>query len=300
MINEMQSTESAKLYRSRLEEWRTDPMAIDFGAIIICRHGEATMCIDFKNWQLHVDAVIIIFPGEVLILQDVSDDFEVEMLSYDPAMLREASLQLERTVYSSLRADRCRRDRPVVTAIIDNMFALLKVYFSQQDCTCLDQLVLYQLKAFFTGFYDWIVRNRSESQSETGSRRVRELFNEFMETLEHDYRRYHDVAYYADRLNVTPKYLSMVVRRITGHTAKAIIDQYVVMQLKLSLRSTNSSVKQLAWDYQFSDASFFCRYFKQHTRLTPQQYRKSLELSGKKNDYLLLNISVLSLGHEIN
>ena len=162
------------------------------------------------------------------------------------------------------------------------MFALLKVYFTQQDCTCLDQLVLYQLKAFFTGFYDWIVRNRAERPPETGSRRTRELFSDFMEALERDYRQYRDVAYYAHRLSVTPKYLNIIVQRVTGHTAKAIIDQYVVMQLKLSLRSTNYSVKQLTWDYQFSDTSFFCRYFKQHTGLTPQQYRQSQAVAVEK------------------
>ena len=142
--------------------------------------------------------------------------------------------------------------------------------------------MLYQLKAFFTGFYDWIVRNRAERPPETGSRRTRELFSDFMEALERDYRQYRDVAYYAHRLSVTPKYLNIIVQRITGHTAKAIIDQYVVMQLKLSLRSTNFSVKQLAWDYQFSDTSFFCRYFKQHTGLTPQQYRQSQAVAVEK------------------
>ena len=282
MINEMKATEKAQLYTSPLEEWRVEPQVVDFGAIIICRRGVASMRIDFKDWELHEGAVITIFPGEALILQQVSEDFMVEMLRYDAAMLREASLQLEHTVYSSLRADRCRKDRPVVTAIIDNMFALLKVYFTQQDCTCLDQLVLYQLKAFFTGFYDWIVRNRAERPPETGSRRTRELFSDFMEALERDYRQYRDVAYYAHRLSVTPKYLNIIVQRVTGHTAKAIIDQYVVMQLKLSLRSTNYSVKQLTWDYQFSDTSFFCRYFKQHTGLTPQQYRQSQAVAVEK------------------
>lgn len=282
MINEMKATEKAQLYTTPLAEWRGEPQVVDFGAIIICRRGVATMRIDFKDWELHEGAVIIIFPGEALILQQVSEDFTVEMLRYDAAMLREASLQLEHTVYSSLRADRCRKDRPVVTAIIDNMFALLKVYFTQQDCTCLDQLVLYQLKAFFTGFYDWIVRSRAERLPETGSRRTRELFSGFMEALERDYRQYRDVAYYAHRLSVTPKYLNIIVQRVTGHTAKAIIDQYVVMQLKLSLRSTNYSVKQLTWDYQFSDTSFFCRYFKQHTGLTPQQYRQSQAVAVEK------------------
>ena len=85
--------------------------------------------------------------------------FQVEMLKYNPSLLREASLQLEQTVYSSLREDRCRQDSPVVTNIINNMFALLKVYFDQSECTCISQLVLCQLKAFFIGFHKYLQRN---------------------------------------------------------------------------------------------------------------------------------------------
>lgn len=271
--SEHNTTARAQLFSTRLSNWRHEPQVVDFGAIVLCRGGSATMRIDFKDWSLHEGAVITLFPDDVMILLDVSDDFEVEMLRYDRDMLREASLQLEHTVYSALRGDRCRKDRPVVTDIIHNMFALLQVYFTQEDCTCLDQLVLYQLKAFFTGFYDWIYRNRDERPPETGSRRTRELFNQFMRTLAEQYRHSRDVAYYAQRLNISPKYLNTIVQRTTHHTAKAIIDQYVVMQLKLLLRTSTDPIKKIAWDYQFSDTSFLCRYFKQHTGQTPQQFR---------------------------
>lgn len=273
--SEILSGEQARLYTTHLTRWRAEPVLINFGAIVLCRKGAATMRIDFKDWSLHQGAVITLFPGDVLLLNDVTPDFEVEMLRYDKAMLREASLQLEQTVYSSLRADRCRKDRPVVTAIIDSMFALLRVYFKQDDCTCLDQLVLYQLKAFFTGFYDWIYRNRSElpSVQQGGSRRAQELFNRFMEAVEEGYRQSRDVVWYARRLSITPKYLNTIVRRITGRTAKTIIDHYTILQLKLQLRTSALSIKQLAWDFHFSDTSFFCRYFKHHTGVTPQQFR---------------------------
>ena len=88
-----------------------------------------------------------------------ANSFQAEILKYNPSLLREASLQLEQTVYSSLREDRCRQDIPVVTNIINGMFALLKVYFDQSECTCISQLVLCQLKAFFIGFHEYFQRN---------------------------------------------------------------------------------------------------------------------------------------------
>lgn len=273
MDRDIFSTDKARLVVSSLNELRNEQGIADYGAIIICRSGAAVMRIDFKTWQLTEGDVITIFPNDVVMIEEATDDFSVEMLRYDPAMLREASLQLERTVYSKLRNDRCRQGQRVVTDIINAMFSLLKIYFDQPECKCLDQLVLYQLKSFFTGFYDHIIRE-GHKESEEATPRINDLFNQFMEILERDYKLSHDVAYYAHQLCITPKYLTTIVKRITGHTPKTIIDHYVVLQLKLQLRHRDIAVKQLAWNFHFSDTSFFCRYFKQHTGSTPQEFRK--------------------------
>ncbi len=264
----------AYLIVSSLKEWRDDTSVLNYGTIMICRKGSATMCVNFKEWQLFEGAVITLFPNDVVILKDVSDDFSVEMLKYDASLLREASLQLEQTVYQSLREDRCRTESTIVTDIINQMFSLLKIYFIQEDCTCLSQLVLLQLKAFFLGFYDYLYRHPADRPEETGSRRTHEIFNEFMMLVEHQYKESRDVNYYADVLHITPKYLNTIVRRVTKNTPKTIIDHYAILQLKLELQTSGKSVKQIAWEYHFSDVSFFCRYFKVHTGVTPQQMRK--------------------------
>lgn len=202
-----------------------------------------------------------------------ANSFQAEILKYNPSLLREASLQLEQTVYSSLREDRCRQDTPVVTNIINGMFGLLKVYFDQSECTCISQLVLCQLKAFFIGFHEYLQRNPQYRPDEVKSYRVRELFNRFMMLLERDYKISRDVNYYAEKMNISSKYLTNIVSQVTGHTPKTIIDQYVILQLKMHLKRTTQSIKEMAWEFHFADVSFFCRYFKKHTGLTPQQIR---------------------------
>ena len=202
-----------------------------------------------------------------------ANSFQAEILKYNPSLLREASLQLEQTVYSSLREDRCRQDTPVVTNIINGMFGLLKVYFDQSECTCISQLVLCQLKAFFIGFHEYLQRNPQYRPDEVKSYRVRELFNRFMMLLEKDYKISRDVNYYAEKMNISSKYLTNIVNQVTGHTPKTIIDQYVILQLKIHLKRTTQSIKEMAWEFHFADVSFFCRYFKKHTGLTPQQIR---------------------------
>ena len=300
-LSELSSYQEASLFRSCLEEWQEGPQVLTYGAILICRKGKARLNVNYKGWELYEGAVITLFPNDVVELKvdgdckspqtengdckspetengdckspQTANSFQVEILKYNPSLLREASLQLEQTVYSSLREDRCRQDTPVVTNIINGMFGLLKVYFDQSECTCISQLVLCQLKAFFIGFHEYLQRNPQYRPDEVKSYRVRELFNRFMMLLERDYKISRDVNYYAEQMNISSKYLTNIVNQVTGHTPKTIIDQYVILQLKLHLKRSTQSIKEMAWEFHFADVSFFCRYFKKHTGLTPQQIR---------------------------
>ncbi len=290
-LSELSSYQEASLFRSGLEEWQEGPQVLTYGAILICRKGKARLNVNYKDWELYEGAVITLFPNDVVELKvdgdckspqtengdckslQTANCFQAEILKYNPSLLREASLQLEQTVYSSLRKDRCRQDTPVVTNIINGMFSLLKVYFDQSECTCISQLVLCQLKAFFIGFHEYLQRNPQYRPDEVKSYRVRELFNRFMMLLERDYKISRDVNYYAAQMNISSKYLTNIVSQVTGHTPKTIIDQYVILQLKMHLKRTTQSIKEMAWEFHFADVSFFCRYFKKHTGLTPQQIR---------------------------
>lgn len=300
-LSELSSQQEASLFRSGLEEWQEGPQVLTYGAILICRKGKAMLNVNYKDWELYEGAVITLFPNDVVELKvdgdckspqtengdcrspetengdckspQTANSFQAEILKYNPSLLREASLQLEQTVYSSLRKDRCRQDTPVVTNIINGMFSLLKVYFDQSECTCISQLVLCQLKAFFIGFHEYLQRNPQYRPDEVKSYRVRELFNRFMMLLERDYKISRDVNYYAAQMNISSKYLTNIVNQVTGHTPKTIIDQYVILQLKMHLKRTTQSIKEMAWEFHFADVSFFCRYFKKHTGLTPQQIR---------------------------
>lgn len=300
-LSELSSQQEASLFLSGLEEWQEGPQVLTYGAILICRKGKARLNVNYKDWELYEGAVITLFPNDVVELKvdgdfkspqtengdckspetengdfkspQTANSFQAEILKYNPSLLREASLQLEQTVYSSLREDRCRQDTPVVTNIINGMFGLLKVYFDQSECTCISQLVLCQLKAFFIGFHEYLQRNPQYRPDEVKSYRVRELFNRFMMLLEKDYKISRDVNYYAEQMNISSKYLTNIVNQVTGHTPKTIIDQYVILQLKMHLKRTTQSIKEMAWEFHFADVSFFCRYFKKHTGLTPQQIR---------------------------
>jgi len=253
----------------------TDLHVIKHGAVVYCDTGEADIVVNFDSWHINTDNVLTLFPGDTVRWTAVSPDFSIEILRYDANLLREASMQMEHAIYSLLRQHRVCADAHISQCVTGSMMRMLRYYFCEQHCESIDRIVVLQLTTFFLGFYDYI-RLQPQTQERDVSQRVNELFNRFMELIEHEYNVSHEVKYYADKLSITPKYLSIIVNQKTGLTPKKVIDEYVVLQIKLQLHTTSLTVRQLTDAFHFTDPSFFIRYFKAHTGLSPQAYRKSI------------------------
>lgn len=265
---------SVALCSDALCDLRDEAQVLDYGMVIVCRCGAATVRVNFSEWRLVEHSVITLFPNDVVEVTGASYDFRTEWLRYDAGLLREASLRVEHTVYSQLRNDRCRVGHTFVSDIVNAMFAMLGVFFHEQGCLCLERLVLLQLQSFFLGYHDFLLQHPDQRPEEDGSPRVSELFNRFMQLVEDHYKQTRAVNDYAQLLHITPKYLSNIVRQKTGLSPKVIINHFTVLQIKLSLSRTDKTVRQLAYEYHFEDDAFFCHYFKKHTGYAPQQFRK--------------------------
>ena len=100
------------------------------------------------------------------------------------------------------------------------------------------------------------------------------FFNEFLSLLNQQHKAERAVQYYAKQLNITPKYLSSIVHKFTGMTASQAIDQYVVYAIKQTLYSNEYNIKKVSEEYNFQSQSFFGRYFKRITGLSPNAYLK--------------------------
>jgi len=98
----------------------------------------------------------------------------------------------------------------------------------------------------------------------------------FTRLVQKHFRTQRTVKSYAALLNITPKYLSETVREITGKTAGQIIDDFVLFEAKLLLDNPEYSIAEISDSLRFSDQSFFGKFFKRHTGLSPKDYRHSL------------------------
>ncbi len=103
--------------------------------------------------------------------------------------------------------------------------------------------------------------------------RNEETFYNFYSLLEAEYRKERSVIYFANRLCISPKHLSMVVKKVSGRTASDWIDEYVILEAKQMLRSTSLTVQEISRELNFANQSFFGKYFKKHVGVSPSEYR---------------------------
>ena len=121
--------------------------------------------------------------------------------------------------------------------------------------------------------YDAIYRRHAEQQSASQSRE-QTIFDRFIQLVNQHCAAQHQISYYADRLCLTERYLSTVIRQTSGVTAKEWIDRALIVRIKVELMHTDKPVARIADDLNFPNPSFFSKYFQRLTGLTPGIFRE--------------------------
>jgi len=119
------------------------------------------------------------------------------------------------------------------------------------------------------------VMERKENAIKAMPTRKEEIFSRFIDMVEKHYKEERQINYYASEMCVTPKYLSTVVHEVSGRYAREYISDFVMNEAKRLLYNSVCSVKEICVELHFDNPSFFGKYFKQHTGMTPLDFRKA-------------------------
>ncbi len=117
-----------------------------------------------------------------------------------------------------------------------------------------------------------LLRQAPAEYADAGSRSA-ELYNLFLDAVERFFHRYADVSFYAEQLNVSPRYLSQVTRRIAGRSPKSIIDERLTAEIVKYLTTTGTPLKTVARQLGFSSQAQLSRYFRKQRGVSPRQYK---------------------------
>ncbi len=257
------------------EDWGTDEEAVRVKsfAAALCIAGKGSLYINNQQYSVSPGDLLVCPPDAILQNSMTSMDFKCRCICLSPEYIQQLYLISNNNwdVQMFLERNPVLPLQPEEVAGFNLYYDLMRSRIDNKSCTHHTELISCLLMAFLYEFYDTIdrfthIKPITHSASET-------LFSGFIELLTTIHPKPRMVAYYADKLCVTPKYLSCVCKSISGHTASYLINQYVLKDIKCMLTMTDKSIKEVSNELDFPNLSFFGKYVKKHLGKSPKQLR---------------------------
>lgn len=248
---------------------------LEDACIFFCHSGEARIEIDLLEYDIMPNTQIIFLPNSIINYSYASPDLSISYITFSNAFFQEATVRLDPSFFHFLK------ENPVVTLPVERtrtinglIIALEDLYKDKENCFRL-QILRNYIQSFLLDIYDKTHRIFEQNRPE-GISRQEELFKRFIQLIHKHCLNQREVSFYAQKMFITPRYLSAITQVVAGETAKNIIDKHVILEIKVLLESTDLSIQEIANRLQFPDQSFFGRYFKKHIGISPQYYRRKL------------------------
>ncbi len=249
------------------------PERIPMSIVGVCTNGSAQIQVDGVKYTIEKGMGLSIFPQQVVEQIQKENDFKLMYFSSSTEILIRVFFRFppefgfflkEYPVYS-LPANAYKHFKKVIKDI--------QVKYSDKKNIVRNEIILGLIRLFYLEIYNKIHHKLKVSPGQKV--RQHEIFRDFIKLLIRDCKQSREVKFYAEKLNITPKYLSAITNGINGYGAKKIIDSFIITEIKMVLKSTNSSIQEIVDTFNFPDQAFFSKFFKSQTGYTPMQYRNS-------------------------
>lgn len=251
------------------------PSRLDQMILVVCKHGEISAVIDVVSRRIGPSSIMVLRPGHIISQCKTSADFEGFFIIVQEEKLNEILPSLHYVIPYSLHYNA----NPIIEITAEELETQTLIYeMLQRQIRATDRLFnnmalnsLCEVLFFNTlGIYASRV-NKAKHHS-----RREELLAQFIDLIEANFKTQRAVNFYAERLFVTPKHLSAVLKEVSGKTAGEWIDHRVILEAKLLLRTTGMNIQEISLALNFSNQSFFGKYFKHLTGLSPRDYRNKI------------------------
>lgn len=253
----------------------TSPSRMKSLFLALCTSGHAQYTVDTKMYEVSAGDVIIISEEQVVADYMLSQDCKgiALIMSYDFFQNIVSGVHELSALFLFARTHPVFHLDDNQTKALENDIEHIKEKIIDIGHRFRRELVMTMLKALIIDMSNIIYR--FQQVGEAGQTRAEVIFRDFIQTVEKNYRTERRVSWYAQQLCITSKYLSETVRTVSRRTPSDWIDSYVTRELRVMLRNSTMSIKQIADELNFANQSFLGKYFKEHVGMSPSKFRKS-------------------------
>lgn len=249
------------------------PYELKVGGICVCLQGSCHATFNQHRCSIRQGDMCVFFPHMLLQLDNQSDDFEAYCIVSEIDVTREVQVPSATSLFLYIK------DNPCISldeATLRRMLEYCRMFseFERNGHPYRAQIARHLSMMIYYEIFD--IYRHSKPVSMSAQTRQETMFRQFLLLVSEHYVREREIGYYAGRLCVTPKYLSSVVRGVSGNSAAWWINHTVILHAKNLLQTNRQlTIQQISDRLNFPNPSFFGQYFKRRVGMTPKEFRRT-------------------------
>ena len=248
-----------------------EPFRIDMTMAIIYEQGSADLKINMRDYHIEAPAVLLVLNDQIYQSAGHSEDLRSKVI----LMSRSFSDSLFANSGEILPLKSSIMKNPVMK--IENEENVFGQFFQLLQNIAASPRQEFKIESArhltLSMFYGYSHLKHEVNEVKSTNSRQEEIFTKFTELLERHHKKEREIAFYADKMCMTSKHLSQVIKDYTGKTALGLIEEYVISEAKSMLLSTTMSIQQISDELKFPSQSVFGKYFKRVAGISPSEYR---------------------------
>ena len=254
-----------------------DPVRVNALQVLLVLEGSIDLSIDYVLFQASTNTVVTIMPTHITKVMKYSPNFKGRLMAVSRAFLEQSMMPNHSS--SMIQYMKIRKNPTILLQeseikTLDESMLRLRQTILQTSHHLQRLLIQNTLMGFFIEMGN-IFSERKEYNTPPSLTRKEELFESFLRILYMYCKEQHVVSFYAEQLYITPQYLSLILKELTGRSANKWIDEALMQEAKILLKAPQATVQQVADTLHFSDQSTFGKFFKKHAGMSPMEYRKN-------------------------
>lgn len=266
VVGEDLSLFSFKHFIKELEA--NEPRKLQRAAIVLFTSGSCRIKVNLEEYEIKAPKLVTFMPGHIFELLSDVNDLDGYVISISKRFIDMINLPGWQHQYMKMY------NNPI-TDINEEMLNSLRIFYAILYRAAINDKNPFRLQIIenlISVFYYGGVSS-FDNEVESNLKYKNHIVDNFLELVQQHYREERLIQYYAGRLCITPKYLSKLVKDHTGRAATDWIEQHVILEARAMLQSTDLSIQQIATTLNFPNQSFFGKYFKRATGVSPKHYR---------------------------
>lgn len=274
--------------RSDAHQERFDyPCRLEGSVLVFCIKGSVKLSVNLNEYEIKDGELIVCTDGDIIHVEKQAvlntDDWHFVLLTMSREFASDLRLDFKRILNEGIIPFRTPVIKISETAqdILSDHLKLIAKVASEKGKMYKDSirsLISSMVSVLVSQWFEEIDNLKPESAQETDTRsnHKRVVFEQFIKLVSENYSEHRMMAFYADKLCLSPKYLSKLVKSVSGKPAPEWIESYVMLEAKNLLRYSNMPIKEVVYRLNFPNQTSFYKYFKAHTGRTPTDYRNSI------------------------